>query len=346
MLRLDDDAGILAGHTCAGRSAGHSPLVIRFYRAERGLLGCALGECGHEASCKEYVTVRVATKVLAWMSLITEIIIVGTGGSVRLTASGLGCPTWPQCTPGSLIPTPELGIHAIIEFTNRMMSGVVAIVALMTFLFLVRTRKTRPELFWLSFALGVLVLVQAGIGGVTVLSDLQSYVVGLHFVLSAIMVALAAALVWFLYRGDGSGVRSPVWMVRLVSATAVVIGITVFVGVLTTGAGPHAGDIDAPRNGLDTAALEHFHAWPAYAAFALTLAVLVTAWRGGFTSTAKYAVALLGIELVQIAVGLYQARAGIPPLAVGIHMVLACILIAAMTAVALSVIRPKTATVL
>ncbi|MEO6941622.1 MAG: COX15/CtaA family protein, partial [Terrimesophilobacter sp.] len=138
-------------------------------------------------------------RILAWASLATEIIIVGTGGAVRLTASGLGCPTWPQCTPGSLIPTPELGYHALVEFSNRMMSGIVAIVALVTFLFLVRLRTTRPELFWLSFTLGILVLVQAGIGGITVLSSLESYIVGLHFILSAIMVVLAATLVWFVY---------------------------------------------------------------------------------------------------------------------------------------------------
>ncbi len=187
-------------------------------------------------------------RVLAWLSLVSEIVIVGTGGSVRLTASGLGCPTWPQCTPGSLVPTEELGFHAIVEFSNRMMSGVVAIVALLTFLFLVRTRKTRPELFWLSFSLGVLVLVQAGIGGIAVLSELQSYIVGLHFVISALMVVLAACLVWFIYRVDAAP-RAPAWLTRLTAATAAVLGVAVVVGVLTTGAGPHAGDSDPPTNG-------------------------------------------------------------------------------------------------
>ena len=291
-----------------------------------------------------WLTPRALTRrarVFAWLSLVTEIVIVGTGGSVRLTASGLGCPTWPQCTPGSLVPTQELGFHAVVEFSNRMMSGVVAIVALMTFLFLVRTRKTRPELFWLSFSLGILVLLQAGIGGITVLSDLQSYIVGLHFVISATMVVLAASLVWFIYRGDVTAPPAPAWLIRLSAATAAVIGVAVIVGVLTTGAGPHAGDPDTPRNGLPINVLEHVHAWPAYLAFALTVLLLVLAWRNGFSSTRRFTLGLVAVELVQIGVGLYQARTGVPALAVGIHMVLACVLLAVMTAVVLSTTRPR-----
>lgn len=282
-------------------------------------------------------------RTLAWASLITEIIIVGTGGSVRLTASGLGCPTWPQCTPGSLIPTPELGFHAIVEFSNRMMSGVVAIVALFTFLFLVRQRTSRPELFWLSFCLGVLVLVQAGIGGITVLSNLESYIVGLHFILSAIMIVLATALVWFVYLPDGRSQPLAGWIRSLAAAIAAATAVTVVVGVLTTGSGPHAGDVDTPRNGLATEILEHVHAWPAYALFALTAVIVVAVWRTNVASTRNLALWLLGLEILQIAVGLYQSRTGVPPLAVGVHMVLACILIAVTTAVVLSTTRPRPA---
>ena len=295
-----------------------------------------------------WLTPRVVTrraKAFAWASLVTEIIIVGTGGSVRLTASGLGCPTWPQCTPGSLIPTPELGFHAIIEFSNRMMSGVVAIVALFTFLFLVRLRKSRPELFWLSFSLGILVLAQAGIGGITVLSNLESYVVGLHFVLSAIMVILAAALVWNIYRSGQKHPPLPLWLRSLVWATAVLAGITVVVGILTTGSGPHAGDIDTPRNGLSTELLEHLHAWPAYALFAVTVVMVFATWRAGYSMTRKLSLWLLGAEFLQIAVGLYQARNGLPALSVGVHMVLSCILLAIATAAVLSTTRARRAEV-
>lgn len=292
----------------------------------------------------EWLTPRVVTrraKVLAWASLVTEIIIVGTGGAVRLTASGLGCPTWPQCIPGSLIPTPELGFHGIVEFSNRLMSGVVAVVALLTFLFLVRMRKSRPELFWLSFSLGVLVLAQAGIGGITVLTGLEAFVVGLHFVLSAIMVVLAAALVWHVHRTGQQHPLTPAWLRGLTWAAAVFTAITVLIGVLTTGAGPHAGDTAAARNGLPIELLEHLHAWPAYALFAVTVLLAVLAWRAQLDRVRSLALWLLGAEFLQVAVGLYQARNGVPPLSVGVHMVLSCIVLAIMTALFLSTTRAR-----
>lgn len=292
----------------------------------------------------EWLTPRVVTRrarVLAWASLATEIIIVGTGGAVRLTASGMGCPTWPMCSPDSLVPAPELGFHALIEFSNRLMSGVVAVVALLTFLFLVRLRKSRPELFWLSFSLGVLVLVQAGIGGITVLTNLESWIVGLHFVLSAIMVVLAAALVWHVSRTGQKHPALPRWLNGLAWVTAVLSAITVVVGVLTTGSGPHAGDIDTARNGLPTEILEHLHAWPAYALLAVTVLVTVLAWRAGFTATRNLGLWLLALEIVQIVVGLYQARNGLPPLSVGAHMVLSCVLLAIATALFLSTTRAR-----
>lgn len=287
----------------------------------------------------EWLTPRVVTrraKVLAWASLATEIIIVGTGGAVRLTASGMGCPTWPQCIQGSLIPTPELGFHGIVEFSNRLMSGVVAIVALMTFLFLVRLRKTRPELFWLSFSLGILVLAQAAIGGITVLMHLESWIVGLHFILSAIMVVLAAALVWHVGRTGQKHAPLPFWLRSFAWATAMLSAITIVIGVLTTGAGPHAGDIDTARNGLPTEFLEHLHAWPAYALLGVTVLMVLLTWRAGFTAVRNLALWLLGAEFLQIAVGLYQARNGLPPLSVGAHMVLSCVFLAIATALFLS----------
>lgn len=292
----------------------------------------------------EWLTPRVVTRrarIFAWASLVTEIIIVGTGGAVRLTASGLGCPTWPQCIPGSLVPTPELGFHGIVEFSNRLMSGVVAIIALFTFLFLLRMRKSRPELFWLSFSLGILVLAQAGIGGITVLTSLESYVVGLHFTLSAIMVVLAAALVWHVFRTGQKHPVVPLWLRGLAWATATLAAVTVLVGVLTTGAGPHAGDTAAARNGMPTELLEHLHAWPAYALFAVTILTALLTWRSGYSTTRNLALWLLGAEFLQIAIGLYQARNGLPVLSVGVHMVLACILLAIGTTLFLSTTRAR-----
>lgn len=286
-------------------------------------------------------TVTKRAKVFAWASLITETIIVGTGGAVRLTASGMGCPTWPLCTPESLVPTPELGYHALVEFSNRLMTGVVAVVALMTFLFLVRLRASRPELFWLSFSLGILVLVQAGIGGITVLINLQSWIVGLHFILSAIMVVLAAALVWHVGRTGQKHTPLPPWLGGLAWVMALLSAITVVIGVLTTGSGPHAGDVDTPRNGLPTEFLEHLHAWPAYALLGVTILIVLLTWRAGITASRNLALWLLGAEVLQIAVGLYQARNGLPALSVGAHMVLSCVLLAIATALFLSTTRAR-----
>ena len=110
-------------------------------------------------------------------------------------------------------------------------------------------------------------------------------------------------------------------------------------GVLTTGAGPHSGDAEAGRNGFEAELLEHVHAWPGYALLALTVVLVVAAWRLKLP-TLGWATALLAIEVVQVLVGLYQARNGLPPVLDGIHMVLAALTAAAMTLVILRLKRP------
>ena len=110
-------------------------------------------------------------------------------------------------------------------------------------------------------------------------------------------------------------------------------------GVLTTASGPHSGDADAGRTGFNAELLEHLHAWPGYATLVLTLVLLVASVRGRLP-VRSFVVVLLVIELVQILIGLLQANLGLPPLLVGLHMVLACVLAAAMTAVVLSLKAP------
>jgi cytochrome c oxidase assembly protein subunit 15 len=279
--------------------------------------------------------------VLAWASFVVEVVLIGTGGLVRLTASGLGCPTWPKCTTDSLVSTPEMGIHGVIEFGNRLLTFVLVIVAIAMFLAVVRMRKTRPELFWLAFAQGAAIPVQAVIGGVSVITNLNPYVVGLHFVVSAVLTSVTAALV---YRSvNGPRVRDrivPSWYFGVVRGAVVAVAVTVLVGILTTGSGPHAGASERVdggalhRTGFDTELLQHLHAVPAYATFALTLVLVVGAVRLRLSSRA--ALLLLVVEFVQIAVGLTQAKTGLPVGLVGAHMVLAGLLVAAMTAVVLS----------
>ena len=276
-------------------------------------------------------------RVIAWASLVSQTLIVGTGGAVRLTGSGLGCPTWPRCTEDSFVATPEMGIHGIVEFGNRLLTFVLVIIAILAFLAVLRMRRDRPELLRLTIALGLGIPLQAVIGGITVLTQLNPWIVGLHFVVSAVLVALAVVFVHRVHRGRTTGellVSRPVQALAL--TTAVGAWITVLVGIVVTGSGPHAGDGGAARNGLDSELLQHVHSWPAYITFGLSLLLLVVALRLGLAPLRHAVIALLGVELVQIAVGLAQARLGLPELLVGIHMVLACVLIAVVTLVLLT----------
>ena len=275
-------------------------------------------------------------RVLAWLSLVFQVVLIGTGGAVRLTGSGLGCPTWPRCTDASFVSTPEMGIHGVIEFANRMLTFVLALIVIAVFLAVVRYWRERRDLFVLTLLQGLSIPLQAVIGGITVLTGLNPFIVGLHFVISILLVVNATILVYRVYRGPRGDRRTvPLWYLIVAHLASLFVAITVVVGILTTGSGPHAGDEKTPRNGLDAELLQHFHSWPAYVLLALTVVLVVAAVVGRLGVT-RWALALLAIEAVQVAVGLTQARLGLPPLLVGIHMVLAALLVAAMTALVLS----------
>ncbi|WP_150956163.1 COX15/CtaA family protein [Microbacterium testaceum] len=282
-------------------------------------------------------------RVFAWLSFIAEVLIIGTGGAVRLTGSGLGCPTWPKCTPDSLVNTQEMGIHGVIEFGNRTLTGLVGILAIAVVVLVWRMRHERRVLFVLSLIVLVGIVAQAVVGGITVLTGLNPFIVGFHYVASVSLVAVCAAFLVRMNQPAGPRRRAvPGWFAGLVHATTGVLALTIVFGVLTTGAGPHSGDAASVRNGFDAEVLEHVHSWPGYALFALTLVVVVAAWRLRL-HVRRWAVALLAVELVQIAVGLYQARNGLPEFAVGTHMVLAALAAATMTVVVLRLKEPVVA---
>ncbi|WP_241981941.1 COX15/CtaA family protein [Cryobacterium ruanii] len=285
-------------------------------------------------------TIDARIRVVAWLSLVTEIVIVGTGGAVRLTGSGLGCPTWPTCVAGSLVPTQEMGVHGVIEFGNRLMTGLIGIIAIAAVVLLWRLRRERKDLFLLAVILGLGVLAQALVGGVTVLTGLNPFIVGFHFTVSLIMVCIATVLVHRVYLAPGPrALIVPVGFAGLAHATSFFVALTVLMGVLTTASGPHSGDAAAGRTGFNAELLEHLHAWPGYATLILTLVLLVASVRGKLP-VRSFVVTLLMIELVQIVVGLLQANLGLPAVLVGLHMVLACLLAAAMTAVVLNLKAP------
>ena len=221
--------------------------------------------------------VNKTVRRLALFSLIGQTVLVVTGGAVRLTASGLGCPTWPRCTSDSLVNTPEMGIHGFIEFGNRLLTFALAAVAAMMLVYLWNLRKERRDLFMLALGLLASIPAQAVIGGITVLSGLNPWVVGLHFLVSMALVVFATLLVNRAYGRTGRFMNRtlpslPSVARPLMLAVAVFSALSVMLGVVVTGAGPHAGDADAPRNDLDWDLFSHIHAVPAYLITAGTLA--------------------------------------------------------------------------
>jgi len=152
-----------------------------------------------------------------------------------------------------------------------------------------------------------------------------------------VLVVLAAVLVFRTYYGRRGTLKvAPTWFTAVTHTTSLFVAITVILGIITTGSGPHAGDGGASRNGLDSALLQHFHSWPAYITFALTIVLVIASRRLALRRISRFALLLLAIEVVQIIVGVTQARLGLPEPLVALHMVLACMLAAGMTAVVLS----------
>lgn len=273
--------------------------------------------------------------VAAWATLVSQIAIVGTGGAVRLTGSGLGCSEWPNCTPESFTPVPEQGIHGLIEFGNRVWGGIVVAIALVMLVLAIRKAAGRTIIALAAVVLG-LTIAQALIGAVVVWMTLRPDTVGIHFILSVVLVAVSAALAWRVVAGPAGPRSAPRWQSTLVHAMTAVLAIVVLVGVLTTGSGPHAGDGGAARNGLDPAVMQHVHAWPGYALAALIVAVLVAAAVRGPRRHFRWALALLAAVLVQIVVGVVQSRTGLPIGLVALHMVLSVVTTAIAVAVVLS----------
>lgn len=276
----------------------------------------------------------------AWASFILNTIIIGTGGAVRLTGSGLGCPEWPLCAPGSLVPTEELTYHSLIEFGNRTISGPLLVAALLVVVFTWRIRAARRELFSLSVIVLALVALQAFVGGVIVWMHLNANLVAFHYTVSLILVCLTAAYVARMYEAGGPRelvVSKPFLITTHI--TTFVMALTVLFGVITTSAGPHSGDATIQRDGVDATWMSHVHSWPGYAALILTITLLVWAVVKKLRPLSWLAT-LLVVLIVQIAVGVYQAREGLPPFAVGVHMVLATLTTAAMTVAVLRLKRP------
>jgi cytochrome c oxidase assembly protein subunit 15 len=268
----------------------------------------------------------------AWASVVANIGIVVTGGLVRLTGSGLGCPTWPQCTDQSYVPHSALGMHGAIEFGNRLLGFVVAAIAIGTWVVVMRYRPKRRDLRRLATAAALGVPLQAVIGGISVLTGLNPWIVSAHFLVSPVIVTLSVSL---LRRSRTSPYPHTPPVVRaLATACVVAVWLVVGLGTLVTGSGPHAGDPEAGRNGFNEVVISQLHADGVFALLGVSLA-LVIATRVTATSRTlrKLAAWLLAMELAQGTVGFVQYFTGLPWVLVLIHMFFAGVLVALVTAV-------------
>ncbi len=266
---------------------------------------------------------------LAWASLISEILIVVTGGAVRLTASGLGCPTWPNCTADSLVTVPEMGIHGIIEFTNRLLTFALLLIAVLFLIAALRTRGQRKVLST-SILLIVGIFLQAVVGGISVLTQLNPWVVGLHFVISSAMISVSSIQLWRVYSPVVSRSQRSEGVLSL--GLIVAGSIAILVGIIVTGSGPHAGDLNAPRNGLDSELWQHYHSYPAYIALTIGLMLLLIVRKRDVDGFASRLVFWSVFALAaQAGVGIAQARLGLPVGLVLVHMTLASVFVALLT---------------
>jgi cytochrome c oxidase assembly protein subunit 15 len=288
----------------------------------------------------------VTVRRLALVSLVANIGIVATGGLVRLTNSGLGCPTWPRCESGDFVPAKALSWHGAIEFGNRMLTGVVLAAAVAVFVAAVRLRPPNRQIRGWAWVTLLGIPAQIVMGGLVTLSKLNPWVVAPHFLLSMLLIA-ASTVLWWRTRtlhapgAPGSTRTASPPIPRLVQLMGAAIwGVTYLVftvGTAVTGSGPHAGNATAVRLPFRPAAISQLHAdlVMLLVGLAVSLAVYVSAVgaSGLVRRTTRLLVAALGF---QAAVGFAQYFSGLPVGLVELHVAGAAVVAAAVTAVVLA----------
>ncbi len=269
--------------------------------------------------------VNVPGRPLTWAraSLVANVGIVLTGALVRLTDSGLGCPRWPKCDAERWTTHQALGVHGAIEFGNRLLTYVLIAIALGTLVSVWRWSGATPAMRRLAIALAAGIPLQGVIGGLTVLTELNPWLVALHLVLSMFLIAGAVVLIDQMASRPRDRASAPARLA--VAGTVALTAIVVYLGTVVTGSGPHAGDAAAPRNGLDPYLFSHIHAWSAYALVATTI-VCIVLLRG---IARRAAWLLLAIEVGQAVIGLLQYNLGLPVALVAAHVLGAGLLVAA-----------------
>jgi cytochrome c oxidase assembly protein subunit 15 len=279
---------------------------------------------------------RLRTAIFGVLLFLQSALVL-TGGAVRLTGSGLGCPTWPECTPGSYTPVPyqaEGQLHAWIEFGNRLLTFALLFSALAAVIYVLKTGRKDLRSLAAGQVLGI--VGQGVLGGITVLTDLHPLPVACHLLLSMLLIAGAASLYARRHQPHYK-VSAPTKTISLLSRAHVLISFIVLIlGTLVTGSGPHAGDEKAQRFGFDIRTVAILHADAVIFLMGLTIALLVAASVTNETKKAIYI--FFAISLAQGGIGYAQYLTGIPELLVALHLVGATIFWIAAWRIRLSVV--------
>ncbi|MFF3766650.1 heme A synthase [Streptomyces sp. NPDC001922] len=264
----------------------------------------------------------------ALATVVLAVVIVVTGGAVRLTQSGLGCPTWPTCTKDSLTPTHEMGINGIIEFGNRMLTYVLC--AFVGFAIIAARARAprRRSLTRLGWAQFWLVMANGVVGGITVLTGLNPYIVASHFLAASALLTVAVVM-WLRAREGDAPARplAPRPVIGLSWLTVGVAGALIVVGTVVTGSGPHAGDAKrVHRIPLNWEQVTQLHVDLVFLLLGLTVALLFTLRAvDAAAPVRRRGLELLIVLLAQGGVGFVQYFTHLPELIVGIHMLGSCL---------------------
>jgi cytochrome c oxidase assembly protein subunit 15 len=263
-----------------------------------------------------------ASRVLSPASgflLFAQAAIVVTGGAVRLTGSGLGCPTWPECTPGSYTPKPyqvEEQVKVWIEFGNRLLTFVLVLAAITVLISVLAAGRKDLRGLALGQVLGI--LGQGILGGITVLTGLHPATVAAHFLLSIILIAGATSLRAQRFASLEKQEAAPL-VKKIATAHLAVSFLVLFLGTLVTGSGPHAGDATAERFPFDLRTMAWLHADAVIALFGITFGLFVV--HGVSAHTKKRLKIFVAIALSQGLIGYVQWYLDLPELMVGLHLV-------------------------
>jgi cytochrome c oxidase assembly protein subunit 15 len=275
---------------------------------------------------------------LALASIVANAAIVVTGGAVRLTDSGLGCPTWPRCTESTYTPTAASNAHGLIEFGNRLLTFVLVAVVVATLVAALRQQPRRPALVRLAVLLTAGIPAQAVLGGITVRTGLNPWTVMSHFLLSMVLVGIAVVLHW--RSGEDDGPARPLVPEPLRQGSygvLTVVGLTLVVGTVVTGSGPHSGDAKAARTGFNPESVSQLHADLVMLLVGLSIAL----WLGvrAVHGPSRTAGLLVLVVLGQGAVGWTQYFTDLPVALVAVHMAGACLVLITACQVVLSLRR-------